>query len=381
MEPQVKGFHYPSQLLCQLPRPESSEISRIECLNFRHFQTVWARARVALSRFKGKRKGAIKVTNKEKSSHHHDDVFLWNENAREKVMTLFKWPLTMSLLILAAACGKAGKPTGESPYREELQADGSNINGTYSAVLFPVNINLHAPKAGMATFTRSGDELVAKVKLDVGAQGGSYRQAVYWGNRCPGIESDSNKDGYLDMTEIESILGDVIIPLDGDLDSQSGGTGNYPSGLNSRGSYFYKKTASFSRFFDDLKEEDPNTRDRVRKLEDQAGFTFLGKVVLVQGASETFKIPETVSSYYGLSRESSLPIACGVFFKSNDQITDEAETTIVTNVEPETNPVPIPVPAPTPEPSGPEGEDEEDGDVIDEIQDWWDRVTGNDDDD
>lgn len=288
-------------------------------------------------------------------------------------MTLFKWPLTMSLVILTAACGKAENPAGGTPYREELQADGSNINGTYSAELFPVNINLHAPRSGMAIFTRSGDELIAKVKLDVGAQGANYRQAVYWGNRCPGIESDANKDGYLDMPEIEAALGDVIIPLDGDLDSQSGGTGNYPSGMNARGSYFYKKTASFSRFFEDLKEEDPNTRDRVRKLEDQSGFTFLGKVVLVQGASESFKIPETVSSYYGLSRESSLPIACGVFFKSNDEIADEAETTIVVNSEP----VPVPTPAPLPEPQ----EEDEDDDVIDEIQNWWDRITGNDDDD
>ena len=323
----------------------------------------------------------------------------------------------MSLLLLGAACGKAGNPTA-TPYQEELKSDGSNINGTYSAVLFPVNINLHAPKAGMATFTRSGDELIAKVKLNVGAQGASYRQAVYWGNRCPGIESDTNKDGYLDMTEIESTLGDVIIPLDGDLDSQSSGTGSYPSGHNVRGSYFYKRTASFSRFFEDLKSPDENTRDRVRKLEDQAGFTFLGKVILVQGASEAFNIPDTVSSYYGLSRVRSLPIACGVFFKSNDNLTDEAETTVVVGEEPtdgpatpvpapDTNPFPTPTPTPfptpTPEPDvnpapqprpqptpapqprpqptpAPE-DDEEDDDVIDDIRDWWDRVTGDDDDD
>ncbi len=307
-------------------------------------------------------------------------------------------PLTMSLLLLGAACGKAGTPTA-TPYQEELKSDGSNIKGTYSAVLFPVNINLHAPNSGMATFTRTGDELIAKVKLNVGAKGASYRQSVFWGNRCPGIESDTNKDGYLDMTEIEATLGDVIIPLDGDLDSQSAGTGSYPSGANVRGSYFYKRTASFSRFFEDLKAPDENTRDRVRKLEDQSGFTFLGKVILIQGASEAFRIPDSVSSYYGLSRIRSLPIACGVFFKSNDSITDEVETTVVTGEEPTDgrvtptpipdvnpaptpipNPNPLPNPAPTPTPE-PDTEDEDDGTVIDEIRDWWGRVTGNDDDD
>ncbi len=313
--------------------------------------------------------------------------------------TVSRLPLMTSLLILAAACGKAGTPTG-LPYREELRADGSNINGTYSADLFPVNINLHAPKAGKATFTRAGDELTARVKLDVGAKGAFYRQAVYWGNRCPGIESDQNKDGYLDMTEIEATLGDVIIPLDGDLDSQSAGTGNYPTG-NERGSFFYKRTASFSRFFEDLKDIDPNTNDRVRKLEDQQGFTFLGKVVLIQGASADFNIPATVSSYYGLSRERSLPIACGIFFRSGSALSDEAETTIVTSgeptdspdvptptdptipsPEPEVNPFPTPNPIPTPVPQPrPAPEDDEDDDVIDEVRDWWDRVTGNDDDD
>lgn len=295
----------------------------------------------------------------------------------------------MSLLLLAAACGKANKLT-VTPYQEELNSDGSNVNGTYSAVLYPVNINLHAANSGMATFTRSADELIAKVKLRVGAQGALYRQAVYWGNRCPGIESDTNKDGYLDMTESEASLGDVIIPLDGDLDSQSAGTGYYPSSFNQRGSYFYKKTASFSRFFEDLKSPDENSRDRVRKLEDQSGFTFLGKVILIQGASSEFNIPETVSSYYGLSRTSSLPIACGVFLKSRDSITDEPETTVVageepTEVSPMPTPIPIPSPAPDVNPAPPAGAqptpEEEEGGVIDDIRGWWDRVTGNDDED
>lgn len=305
----------------------------------------------------------------------------------------------MTSLLVLAACGKAGDPANQNPYREELMADGSNINGTYSATLFPMNINLHAPKAGMATFTRQDDTLTAKVKLDVGAQGAYYRQAVYWGNRCPGIEADLNKDGYLDMPEIEAALGDVIIPLDGDIDSQAAGTGQYPSGMNTRGSYFYKKTASFSRFFEDLKAMDPNPNDRVRKLDEQQGFTFLGKVVLIQGASEAFRIPDSVSSYYGLSRTRSLPIACGVIFKSDVVLSDEAETVIVTGEEPrdgrpepevtpvpetrpETRPEPRPEPRPQPRPEddGEEEEDDGDGGVVDEIRNWWNRITGNDDD-
>lgn len=288
--------------------------------------------------------------------------------------------------------------------REQLQTDGSNVSGTYSATLYPVNINLHAPKSGLATFTRQGDELTARVKLEVGAQGANYRQAIYWGNRCPGIEADRNKDGYIDMTEMEATLGDVIVPLDGDLDTQSGGTGMYPSGNNVRGSYFYKRTASFSRFFEDLRAMDPNPNDRVRKLEDQAGFTFIGKVILIQGATEAFRIPETVSSYYGLSRTRSLPIACGVIFKSNDSLNDEAETPIVTGEEPndsaptprpdgDVTPVPVPTPVPTPTPTptpnpphdtdgdGDDDDDDSDGGVIGGIRDWWNRVNGNDDDD
>jgi hypothetical protein len=319
-----------------------------------------------------------------------------------------------SLLVLTAACGKAGNPQ-VTPYREELKTDGSNITGSYSAILYPVNINLHAPKAGKASFTRDGDELIAKVKLEVGAMGANYRQAVYWGNRCPGIEADTNKDGYLDMPEIEATLGDIIIPLDGDLDTQAGGTGMYPSGSAKRGAYFYKKTASFSRFFEDLKAEDPNPNDRVRKLENQTGFTFLGKVILIQGATADYKLPDTVSTYYGLSRVNSLPIACGVFFKSNDVVADEAETVIVNNGEPndspartpstdptttttdptptptpspDVNPAPTPgpthttpTPAPHPHPAPSTDSDDDDGGVISDIRDWWNHVTGHGDDD
>jgi hypothetical protein len=322
------------------------------------------------------------------------------------VKTVSPWPLVTSLLILAAGCGKAGKPSG-TPYREELRTDGSNIIGTYTAELYPVNINLHAPKSGRATFTRDGDELTVRVKLDVGASGALYRQAVYWGNRCPGIEADQNKDGFLDMTEMEATLGDVIVPLDGDIDTQSDGTGMYPSGAIKRGSYFYKKTASFSRFFEDLKAADPNTHDRVRKLENQQGFTFLGKVILIQGATAAFRIPETVSSYYGLSRERSLPIACGVIFKSGNPLTDEMESPVVSSGEPddlpdsptpapgtdvnpdptstpaptpEVHPVPTPTPAPHPHPA-PSDDNDDDGSVVDSVRDWWNRVTHHDDDD
>lgn len=309
-----------------------------------------------------------------------------------------------SFLILAGACGKAGSPAG-SFYREQLKTDGSNVSGSYSATLYPMNINLHAPKAGMASFIRKGDELTVKVKLDVGARGASYRQAVYWGNHCPGMEVDYNKDGYLDMTEMESALGDVIIPLDGDIDSQSEGTGRYPSGNNPRGSYFYKQTASFSRFFEDLRADDPNPNDRVRKLEDQMGFTFIGKVVIIQGATSDFKIPDTVSSYYGLSRVSSLPIACGIIFKAKDTIADEAPTPLVSGDEPndsrpvptpDTDPVPAPQPDPTPAPDtttptdthphpaptstgntdGHHDDSDSDGGVIGSIRDWWNHVTG-----
>lgn len=297
-----------------------------------------------------------------------------------------------SLLILAAACGKAGSPTA-TPYREELKADGSNINGNYTAQLFPVNINLHAPSAGKASMTREGDELIARVKLTVGAKGANYRQAIYWGNRCPGVEADINRDGWIDMTEMESTLGDVIIPLDGNLDSQSLGTGQYPSGFNARGAFFYKKTASFSRFFEDLKSPDENTHDRVMKLGENTGFTFLGKVILIQGATEDYKIPDSVSSYYGLSRIRSLPIACGVLFKADDVVSDEAESPVVTSGdEPEDRvdpprPTPTPTPNPNPAPSTTPSEeddsndDDDDDNVGSRIRDWWNHVTGNDDDD
>ena len=293
-----------------------------------------------------------------------------------------------SLLILAAACGKAGSPAG-TPYREELRADGSNINGNYTAQLFPVNINLHAPNAGKASMTREGDELIARVKLTVGAKGADYRQAVYWGNRCPGVEADTNHDGWIDMTEMESGLGDVIIPLDGDLDSQSQGTGQYPNGYSNRGAYFYKRTASFSRFFEDLKSPDENTHDRVMKLGENTGFTFLGKVILIQGATEDYNIPDSVSSYYGLSKLRSLPVACGVFFKSNDVVSDESETPVVSSGDepndrvdaptprptPDVNPNPTPSPTSTPAPTD---DSDDDNDVGSRIRDWWNHVTGND---
>jgi hypothetical protein len=199
---------------------------------------------------------------------------------------------------------------------EVVTADGSNINGTYVAQLYPVNYNLHLLNPiGWAGVQRNGDSLVARARLKYGPKNTYVRQAIYSGVRCPTLEDDLNKDWYIDINEARIAIGMVVVPFDADVDSQLSGQGGFPLTDTATGGYFYRQTASFSRFFEDLKAVDENPTDEIMKLGLNDGLLIPNKVVLIQGISPDVILPATVGSNDGRSALETLPIACGYMRK------------------------------------------------------------------
>lgn len=198
---------------------------------------------------------------------------------------------------------------------ETIMADGSNINGIYAADLYPVNHNLHLDKVGIAAVHRDGDNFTTLVKIDYGQKGTTFKQAIYTGRRCPNINDDLNKDAYIDIEEARSAMGVITIPLDSNINSQQAGINEYPKGDPVTGKYFYETTASFERMFADLKIADENPTDNIIKLEPQDGLTFPGRIVLIQGLSESVFLPTTAAATPGESAHKTIPVACGVLWK------------------------------------------------------------------
>jgi hypothetical protein len=221
---------------------------------------------------------------------------------------------------LIISCGKTGNKdqglAGNGVYQNEtIMADGSNIKGTYASVLRPLNKNIHMPTLGTAAVQRVGDTFSAFVKIKSGQRGTTFKQAIYTGRRCPDIKDDLNKDAYVDINEALVAIGEIVIPLDINIDSQLGGSNNYPRGDIASGSFFYRATASFERMFADLKTPDENSYDNVIKLGANDGLTFPGRIILIQGVNEKFFLPPTVGTVGVENAHETIPLACGVLWK------------------------------------------------------------------
>lgn len=170
----------------------------------------------------------------------------------------------------------------------------------YLAKFQTLNGHFNGTISGSTTFNKIEDKVYVFSRLFAGTPETWHMQNIYTG-RCPDERDDTNFDGTIDINEAAFVVKNIIIPLDGDINSQMGGMNIYPVG-DMYGSYFYEKEAKYSNMMKDLKSPDTNPDDNIIKLEKNEKLILEGKVVLVQGTSV----------------DKTLPIACGTFRKIRD---------------------------------------------------------------
>jgi hypothetical protein len=227
---------------------------------------------------------------------------------------------TFSVLVafaLAYSCGKdegSKKSASSRPVQEVVATDGSNIQGLYMASFKTLNSQVNGTLPGSMTFLRKEEKLFLYLRLFAGMPKAWHMQGVYSGSRCPTNKDDTNDDGFIDIMEAQKVLGKLLIPLDSDPGTQSGGARFYPLGDLS-GSYHYERVVSFQRLFNDLKSEDRDPEDHIRKLAPDEPFILEGRPILVQGILETTDLPDTIASFGRWRPFQTLPIACGIFRK------------------------------------------------------------------
>ncbi len=181
----------------------------------------------------------------------------------------------------------------------------------YLAKFETLNPQVNGKLAGSTTVYITNDQLLIYVRLFAGAQNTWHQQNIYLGNRCPTMTDDTNNDGVIDILEANQVLGSIILPLDGDLNSQMSGINTYPVG-NLYGSYFYEKEARYSYVLRDLKSIDQNPNDNITKLGRNQNLILKGKAVLIQGVGSHLLLPETVVTFGNRQNFQTLPIACGI---------------------------------------------------------------------
>ena len=209
--------------------------------------------------------------------------------------------ITLLTLLSLAACGNGGGGSGSSsgtnnePQHESVEAS----DGTYYTVLRPITFHSNGfIPYGAATFTLKENQLQVNISMD-DDQAVTHRQTLHMGSRCPTTADDTNGDTFIDYNEAMAVVGEALMPLDGDLNSQSAGSEVYPRGP----AMTYSRSASLSNINADLKESS------------RRNIGFEGRVVLIHGTSPNSSFPTSLASVNGEPAHLSLPVVCGVLKK------------------------------------------------------------------
>lgn len=205
--------------------------------------------------------------------------------------------------ILFSACGKQSFPNYDvyvdAPQFEEERAK-------YSAKFQNLN---HSRVQAESEVWIQGNQFYVKVNLKNSAPLVKYRQYIHIGGNCPTSRDDLNGDGEIDFFEVLKVSGDLLVPLDKNLESQGLGDDWFPI-AGTEGKYFYSSATWFNRFMIDLTSPDENPSDNLAKL--SAGESFFPDervIILYRETSDSYH-PVTCGKYYSNSSagRSSLPI-------------------------------------------------------------------------
>lgn len=226
--------------------------------------------------------------------------------------------VALTIIPLLGSCGKSSSGSGDGQREvagEEGSIDGSTIEGQYQGKFVTLNPHVNGTIPGSITLVRDGDRLMTYTRLFAGKPKAWHQQAIHLGTRCPNMNDDSNQDGFIDINEALAVVGDMIIPLDANMNSQAAGRNFYPL-ADLSGYYHYERVSSFDRMFADLYEPDKDETDHIAKLAPDQKFGFQGRVFMVLGVDEATSLPDTVGTIGKRKSFQTLPIVCTIISKT-----------------------------------------------------------------
>lgn len=227
-----------------------------------------------------------------------------------KLNKFLSFLLTLSVFVLAYSCGEDNSYEYDSTPQEEQIPE----QGVHRATLIPINTNVSFDAFGEALITIAGDQITVKIDAFGTSASTTHIQNIFIGPSCPTSSADVNGDFIVDVLEATATSGQILIPLDGDLESQISGNTTYPTS-DAAGYYTYNTTGSFTKMLEDLRVPDEDLSDPYVKLVSGESLSLTGRVLVIHGVPDSTLLPDSVATISGVSKNASLPIACGVIQK------------------------------------------------------------------
>lgn len=211
--------------------------------------------------------------------------------------------LMSATLLSTMSCGnKDSKKEKKSP-APLTQSKLLMEEGTYQAVLSPLNSHLAGEVSGTALVNVNADTLNVEINVNGSPSQIEHAQNIHIADTCPTLASDANNDGIIDGVEGQLSYGPVLIPLDNVLKTQTESDAKFPI-ADFSGNYFYRQDVSMSELMTDLMSN---------KLQSNLGLA--GRQIVIYGVPDKTELPESVAAHNGQNKYSALPIACGSLVK------------------------------------------------------------------
>ncbi len=223
------------------------------------------------------------------------------------------------VMSMLASCGggvKSGagetgeRPRNTNPIVEDVPEE-LGLVGRYVVEFDSMNSQTGGNIASEAMLQVMGDQIVVHLDVKDSLPNTAHSQFIYSGTECPSVHThDTNADGYIDPIEASAVIGDILVPLDTNIDGQELGQNEFEA-ANMFGRYNYKIEGVLSALLADLHAPDLNPNDEVAKLKANEKFKLEGKVIVVQGVAQTEWLPGSIRTHEGTSDRGSLIKACG----------------------------------------------------------------------
>ena len=204
---------------------------------------------------------------------------------------------------MLSACGKG--------FEEEVTVSFETIpSGLYTVNFYPLNQKV-GPYFGMGKISHLDNQFWTQIKIYGPYSSTMHMQLLHQKADCPGLSHDLNHDGYLDMAEVFSVAGKILIPLDGNLSSQLKGFYQFPFMKKKRDFYFYSKAADGRLLLRDLRSQEDVSSLHLIKLGALEEINFSQRVIIIYGIPDAYDLPQSVKSFGPFTPQAGLPIACG----------------------------------------------------------------------
>ncbi len=218
-------------------------------------------------------------------------------------------PLKVGCLLLPfllVSCGKGFKEEEEEVFRQNEE-----VEELFNISFSPLNATKIGRYHGWSGISIADNQIWIRVKLQGPSHTDAHAQYLHTGSRCPTMADDRNNDGYLDFMEVSEVVGPVLLPFDGNLNSQLKGLHDFPT-MKREGMYYYSEAGNYSFLLEDLEREDMYPADMITKLDPREELDLSSRVVLIYGVDGQKKLPNSVATFDGYPSQATLPIACGV---------------------------------------------------------------------